>query len=243
MDHLDLQRLSVAPRLTRRQIKGIFNQLSSISKVSRPIDEHNGWKVSYVSGSSFTENKRGFPCSPLVQPIIFGALGHSGGIKHDKYGFFLSPIQANDILIRGFKTNRNVKAENNRNPTFAGRFRTWIGLSKYVVSLKKNYFNKFLKQNKDIIIIFFLSIIFKEDKPKTGPEHASLESLKNILNNPDVNIDDKERVKVAFAEGYIAGNDRNMPGRGFKWLRLIQHITVTIVGFIVLFLFLGVYKC
>lgn len=70
-----------------------------------------------------------------------------------------------------------------------------------------------------------------------------MENLRNILNDTNLSIDDKKRVKVAFAEGYIAGHDRKAPGRGFKWLRLIQQVTMTAVAFVVLMSIMGVYKC
>ncbi|KAK0166000.1 hypothetical protein PV328_004463 [Microctonus aethiopoides] len=199
LDNLDIHRLSVRP-LTKKRIRGIFNHLNTINRLSRPIDDNNAWKVSYISGANFTENKHGFPCSPLSTPIIVAALGVPANKFHRTNTYLYTSNLSRDILVRGFKTNRNVKAENDRNPTLSGRFRTWIGLSKY-----------------------------NDDKPKLI-ERADIENIKDILTGEELTSNEKQRVKVAFAEGYIAGNDKKSSGRGFKWMKFIQQLIFTVVG-------------
>lgn len=42
--------------------------------------------------------------------------------------------------------------------------------------------------------------------------------------------EERQRVKVAFAEGYIAGNGIKTPGRTLTWLKIIQQtLMITIV--------------
>jgi hypothetical protein len=46
-------------------------------------------------------------------------------------------------------------------------------------------------------------------------------------------------MKVAFAEGYLAGSGQRTPGRTMRWLKIIQQL-LTIVIFLAIFLsFMG----
>jgi hypothetical protein len=46
-------------------------------------------------------------------------------------------------------------------------------------------------------------------------------------------------MKVAFAEGYLAGSGQKAPGRTMKWLKVIQQL-LTIVIFLAIFVsFMG----
>ncbi|XP_044003272.1 ATP-dependent zinc metalloprotease YME1L [Aphidius gifuensis] len=194
-----LENLDVHTVLETRHLNGHdINVITSkqINHVPRSIDAHDGWKISYISGSTFDDNKRGLLNSLNGSKNYFGLSNNN---------FYATTLLANDIIARGFKTQRNVTAEIARNPSMAGRFRSWIGLSK-----------------------------FADEKPKATIERTDLENLRSILNNTNLSIEDKKHVKVAFAEGYLAGNDRKVPGRGFKWLRLIQQFTMTVVAFVIL---------
>lgn len=81
----------------------------------------------------------------------------------------------------------------------------------------------------------------KDDKPKLI-ERADIENLKNILTAEELTSNEKQRVKVAFAEGYIAGNDKKSSGRGFKWMKFIQQLIFTVVAFTILISLAGVYQ-
>jgi hypothetical protein len=47
-------------------------------------------------------------------------------------------------------------------------------------------------------------------------------------------VEEQQKMKVAFAEGYIAGNGQRTPGRTMKWLKMIQQM-LTIVLFLAIF--------
>jgi hypothetical protein len=54
-----------------------------------------------------------------------------------------------------------------------------------------------------------------------------------------MSTEEQHRVKVAFAEGYLAGSGQKAPGRTMKWLKVIQQL-LTIVIFLVIFVsFMG----
>lgn len=118
--NLDICKVTEARRLNNRNINGVIKQ---INRVSRPIDSHDGWKISYISGATFADNKRGL--FNLPEKCFDVTKNH----------LYMSTLLAKDILARGFKTHRTIEAESARNPTLAGRFRSWIGFSKYAVRI------------------------------------------------------------------------------------------------------------
>ncbi|XP_063985818.1 ATP-dependent zinc metalloprotease YME1L isoform X2 [Diachasmimorpha longicaudata] len=188
LENLNIRAISEASRLLKTDAHRI---LKRVNRVPRALGEPcNGWRISYVSGSSFSDNKRGLSCT---YDQLHGNV------------LLLAVPTSRDILVRGFKTHRNVNAEIERNPSLFGRLRTWIGLSKT-----------------------------SDGKPKVSIDGADLENLKNILNDTDLAPDDKQRVKIAFAEGYVAGNGRKSSDRKFKWLKTLQHVVLTAVGLLIL---------
>ncbi|XP_015110977.1 ATP-dependent zinc metalloprotease YME1L1 isoform X2 [Diachasma alloeum] len=196
LENLNIRAISEASRLLKTDAQRV---LKRVNRVSRALeDPHDGWRISYVSGSSFSDNKRGLSCTydQLHRNVLLLAIPTS-----------------RDILVRGFKTDRNVKTEIERNPSLFRRLRTWIGLSKT-----------------------------SEGKAKGAIDGTDLENLKNILNDTDLPLDDKQRVKIAFAEGYVAGNERKSPDRKFKWLKTIQQVVMTAVGLLILGSIMGTYK-
>ncbi|XP_011305303.1 ATP-dependent zinc metalloprotease YME1L1 isoform X3 [Fopius arisanus] len=188
LENLNIRAVSEASRLLKTDVQKVLKRVNRIPRTLK--DPHDDWRISYISGASFSDNKQG--------------LSYTYDLLHRNI-FILAVPTSRDILVRGFKTHRNVKAEIERNPSLFGRLRTWIGLSKT-----------------------------SEGKPKAGIDGTDLENLKNILNDTDLAPDEKQRVKIAFAEGYVAGNERKSPDRKFKWLKLIQQVVMTAVGLFIL---------
>ncbi|XP_014300688.1 ATP-dependent zinc metalloprotease YME1L isoform X1 [Microplitis demolitor] len=211
MDPNKLLKLQPSQRFKKSQLKKIIRKLNNnLNKIDRGISARSindmNWKVSYVSGFNFNDNKRGFIFNS--SPCIYS--GDKGGAQ---LLYYLSAIPGQTISTRGFKTNRNVTAEKERNPTLTSRFKAWIGLSK-----------------------------LGEEKPKVSIDRADLELLKNILSNKELSSSDRQRIKVAFAEGYIAGNDRKSPARSWKWLKIVQQVLMFATVFLIFLSFAGVYK-
>lgn len=133
MDPNKLLKLQPSQRFKKSQLKKIIRKLNNnLNKIDRGISARSindmNWKVSYVSGFNFNDNKRGFIFNS--SPCIYS--GDKGGAQ---LLYYLSAIPGQTISTRGFKTNRNVTAEKERNPTLTSRFKAWIGLSKLGVSL------------------------------------------------------------------------------------------------------------
>jgi len=60
-----------------------------------------------------------------------------------------------------------------------------------------------------------------------------------LIADETLSAEEQQRVKVAFAEGYVAGSGHRTPGRTLKWLKIIQQL-LTIVIFLALFIsFMG----
>jgi ATP-dependent metalloprotease len=60
-----------------------------------------------------------------------------------------------------------------------------------------------------------------------------------LIADETLSAEERQRMKVAFAEGYLAGSGQRTPGRTLKWLKIIQQL-LTIVIFLALFIsFMG----
>jgi hypothetical protein len=60
-----------------------------------------------------------------------------------------------------------------------------------------------------------------------------------LITDEAISAEEQQRVKVAFAEGYLAGSGQKAPGRTMKWLKIIQQL-LTIVIFLAIFVsFMG----
>lgn len=101
----------------------------AVSIFRRPLEENNKWRVSYLSGLSFAENKRDFPCSmftePIILPVVHLATKQQHRLLHTWYGKKLH----NYMPTRTFKSQRTVKMELEQNPPFMSRIKKWFGLS------------------------------------------------------------------------------------------------------------------
>lgn len=95
----------------------------------RSLEENNKWKVSYLSGLSFTENKRGFPCCSLTEPIILPVLHLTRPQHRLLHTWYTKTSYNHNMQIRKFKSQRSIKMELEQNPTFMSRLKGWLGLS------------------------------------------------------------------------------------------------------------------
>lgn len=61
------------------------------------------------------------------------------------------------------------------------------------------------------------------------PKGSDYEKLKQILNNTEATADEQKRMKIAFAEGYESGLQRQARGKTM-WLKIVQNmITISAV--------------
>uniref|UniRef100_A0A0K8SB95 AAA+ ATPase domain-containing protein n=1 Tax=Lygus hesperus TaxID=30085 RepID=A0A0K8SB95_LYGHE len=117
-----------------------------------------------------------------------------------------------DVRVRGFKTDRNVHAEVGRSPGFSKRLKQLLGLEK------------------------------PAPKPAVAPQNGQVNSetmeanFKNMMQNENATPEEIEKFKVAFADGYIAGQKNvKSPGKSTRWLKVVQQL-LTIVLFLSIFI-------
>ncbi|XP_033208293.1 ATP-dependent zinc metalloprotease YME1L isoform X2 [Belonocnema kinseyi] len=148
--------------------------------------KRNKWNVSYISGASFAENKKGFPPQIADSMTIFS-------IK-PVHGILRNPNIQN-FQIRGFKSQRSIKSDLESNSTLGAKIMKWFGA-------------------------------FPGQQDKGGALNLSrdheFQALKSVMKRGEATPDD--RVKLAFAEGYLEGHSRKSPERFLSWIRALQSI-------------------
>ncbi|XP_044747462.1 ATP-dependent zinc metalloprotease YME1L [Coccinella septempunctata] len=175
------------------------------------------FKVSYISFDSFLENKRGICERKFIDelPLLL--------LKEDPKEFkklFSSPILNSyvstdkyvkkltyNLQVRGFKTDRSIEAELSRNPSLLRRLKVVFGMQ------HSTHIDP--KPPKDIA--------------------ANNERLKHILTNEAQNMTDleKERLKIAFAEGYLLGNNPKS-GKAAKYFKVVQQVLTVAIFFAII---------
>lgn len=172
----------------------------------------NNFHVSYVSCDSFFENKHGFSEDKLLKDGIPTLVVHNKKPLHVSQGLYqklaYGILHENrctfNIQLRGFKTERSIKAELVRNPSLIQRVKNVLGFSQ-----------------TDHIESKLITNSINSDKLKTI-----------LATNETLNETEKDRIKVAFAEGYLLGNNTNAKGgKASRYFKLVQQI-LTIVLFL-----------
>ncbi|CAG9573608.1 unnamed protein product [Danaus chrysippus] len=169
-------------------------------------------KVSFVSTDSFEKNKNGW----VTTPTITVDLRHKNtklSLTDNFVGLLTKSIRDNcfnyNVQVRGFKTERGIHADLKRNPNIFNRLRKSFGLHVSDTS---------------------------DNKANLGPDVAP--RLEKLLNEDSTNLthQQKDKIKIAFAEGYLAGShpDNARGTKASKYLKLVQQL-LTIVLFLAIF--------
>lgn len=173
----------------------------------------NNYKISYTSTDSFFENKHGFSEKYLKEnvPTLLLQNNHNGLIQipHRFYKQLVRNLLNDNkctfnVQLRGFKTDRTVKAELQRNPPFVTRVKNVFGLNQNTVA--------------------------QDLKSPLNP--ANVEKLKSMLDNNDNSLteNEKKRIKIAFAEGYLLGNNGNTKmGRTQKYFKVFSQVITVFI--------------
>lgn len=111
---------------------------------------------------------------------------------------------------RGFKTERTVEAGLRRNPTVSSRIKDIFSSS----SSSSNKLDSILLANHSVV--------------------QQNENLNKLIQSKsgELTIDQKEKVKIAFAEGYLAGThseNAQKPGKAMKYFKVFQQFLITAV--------------
>lgn len=101
----------------------------ALSLFRKPLKENNKWRVSYLSGLNFTENKRGFPYYSLKEPIILPVTYLASKQRRLLHTWYAKMPHSSNTQIRTFKSQRSIKMELEQNPTLMSKIKKWLGLS------------------------------------------------------------------------------------------------------------------
>lgn len=164
------------------------------------------YRVSYASRDSFFENRCGFSESCLrKEPVPSVVINKKNGIQFSD-GFYQKLTNCMrhknqftfDVQVRTFKTERSVKSEMQRNPSLFARIKNALGFS--------------MPENLDA-------------KVNVDTTTVTSERFKQIMSQEEGNMSEAERqrVKVAFAEGYLLGNNPKA-GKAARYFKVVQQV-------------------
>ncbi|XP_014215977.1 ATP-dependent zinc metalloprotease YME1 homolog isoform X2 [Copidosoma floridanum] len=216
MDKLYVHNLTSSLGCSRNSIWEMLEKISKKENL-RVSQKNDKWRVSYVSGASFTENKRGFPNTQLLNDSMSTLYLYVKPQRRYYHKFHFLKSHPSMSQVRFFKTVRSVRAECDRNPTFSTRLKKWIGI-------KLQSDAKPVKLTSEE-----LQTILTKD----------LSKLKNNQDEKYVKIEELHRIKTAFAEGYQAGHDHKPHGKAFKALKFTYHMISTLVLLSLLVVLMG----
>ncbi|XP_049882608.1 ATP-dependent zinc metalloprotease YME1L isoform X2 [Pectinophora gossypiella] len=170
-------------------------------------------KVSYISADSFEKNKNGW--SPSAHPTLYVNMRRKNTryrLSENFVGQLANSMAANQfscsVQVRGFKTERSVSADMKRNPNLMNRLRKLLGTTPVAAEKQASHMG-----------------------PDVAPRLEKLLTEDTVLNTQQ-----RDKIKIAFAEGYLAGCQPEA-GRGTKtskYLKVVQQL-LTIVLFLAIF--------
>lgn len=170
----------------------------------------NRWKRSYISASTFFENKYGFPERILRN--------HNSYVNNfPLFSHYLLGSFSGHQHVRTFKT---VRGQNT------------VGLNSQTLrpSTSGNFIDKFMTLR---------SWREPKDKTKLMNEAEQSEKLKVILTDNNLTVNDQQKLKVAFAEGYLASDGRGRPGTKLRIFNIFRDLLGIILILAILFSFMG----
>lgn len=168
----------------------------------------NNFNVSYVSNDTFFENKHGFAQDQLCKNIPTLIIQNSSRNVQIPQGFYDKLVEGLitknkftfNIQTRGFKTERSIQADLERNPPIINRLRNKLGAGTSEGGTKV---------------------------PLTGTNTTDAEQLKKILSTEESGLSEgeRQRLKIAFAEGYMSANTNGgKSGKASKYFRVVQQV-------------------
>nr|CAD7456914.1 unnamed protein product [Timema tahoe] len=166
------------------------------------------WHISYVCGDSFIENKNESPNTHYQAGKTRRSVTLSSRFEKKLLHHLLTgkPF-AFGVQVRGFKTEHSILAERARNPTWGDRLRDVFGLSQASLAVG-SHANK--QAEKSVL---------------THPDQV--EKLKSLIT--DVTPEEQEKVKLAFAEGYLAGSGNKGSGKAMRYFKIFQNVLTTFI--------------
>ncbi|XP_071450730.1 ATP-dependent zinc metalloprotease YME1L [Hetaerina americana] len=197
------------PRYLNLRIPFPQNKKYNVLKDGIPV--RTPWPISYASRGTFDEDKR-----EGVQGMYRSLSPSPPPRLHNYFNNLLSSRSLTFEIpaVRGFKTVRSMQAELIRNPSLLTRIRDLLHIQQPVV--KDHRLSPSTTGRPEII-----------------PDQT--DKIKVLMLDPNISPEDQQKLKIAFAEGYLAADGQRVPGRTMKWLKVIQQL-LTIVIFLAIFI-------
>lgn len=205
-----------------------FNNCSPLDRIL--ITTSSVWNVdtSFVSANSFNLNKNSAVCNDRQSSSQHHYLndGLVGGLRKTnrlEINFLSSQKLQQQQQRRTFKTHRSVIAENKRNPSISSRW--------------KDAFNQ---QSSTTNELDMEGRKFESQTTSGNARNAQHESLSKLLNQIETNLtpEQKQQLKVSFAEGYLAASHAEKTqkeSRTLKYLRVLHLFLWICVGMAIIF--------
>ncbi|KOC65850.1 ATP-dependent zinc metalloprotease YME1 like protein, partial [Habropoda laboriosa] len=170
----------------------VLDQLS-MKILKKQLEKSNKWKISYVSGLNFAENKEKFSCTQLTEQIILPTMYLPSKQHHRTLCTFCIKNPFNyHVQIRSFRTKRNIDAELEKKSSIINKFKKWVG------------------QYYGTVRSLFGRVLTEKDPAL----------FKQLFNNNQISTEEHNRIASAFAQGYEAGLQRHMRTNNI-WQKLI----------------------
>ncbi|KAJ9590029.1 hypothetical protein L9F63_016845, partial [Diploptera punctata] len=179
------------------------------------------WQVAYSSSETFFENKYGFPEQQLSSLPTTSIRVPERVARKLLFNMVVGRPFTFDVQVRGFKTERSMKAERLRNPTLGNRLSEALGLSETDVASAS---------------------LRSTTAEKLGSIHQTgvdAEKIKAMIADESLTTEEQQRMKVAFAEGYLAGTGQRPTGWTRKCLNIIQQMLTIVVLFVIFVSFMA----
>lgn len=155
-----------------------------------------------MSSGSFSTNKNNSYCSDKDNAKHRGYFANSTLQKITRYDI-------NFQQTRSFKTYRSLISESQRNPTILSRLKEAYNVPAGTASKKME----------------------SPGSTKSPIQHESFHKLVNQLGS-NLTAEQKQQLKVAFAEGYLAASHTDnveKGGKAMKFLKIVQQLLMIII--------------
>lgn len=214
--NLSILELPLSSIITKDWTTATTKTKSATNSVTKRLNRlHQNIKTNYVSHNTFRENKS----EPMQHDLPLMVNSGGGGVNSSPNRFLLVSNLINQLSkstfrsstqIRGFKTQRTIESQLKRNPTFISRFQQVIGRL-YKINNWPFLWN--FRVNTFCVNFFLIAVPLSKNESTALASKQRNETLNKLLTQIDDSTsstspvaDQKQRVKVAFAEGYLAAS-------------------------------------
>lgn len=176
----------------------------------------NSWHISHVSAESFFENKNGFPRQTIDQSSYLVLTLPSRTFYSSKLTRSLLRVHSHPLLDQHVRTFRTHHGESSAG--IGSRLKS-EGLFTRIYSMR------YMREEKE--------------KAKSRGEAEKSERLKTMLSEENLSTEDQQKLKVAFAEGYLSADVKGRPGSKMKLFNVFRDLLGIILIIAILFTFMG----